>query len=226
MSEMSDYDIPYNTSEDEYNDACNDDNITPAKNDKIQETQDTQTKQEPVKHKLQLKKKISSIDVESINTITSTKSNTLSSTNPDKKLKETKVSKELKVSKESKLEDNFEFNEETINFFTKDLDTRKILIIHKPNANILDKINDTKVICLLLKIGHFKDYHCNTPKCKVGKIWIDKPIQLILNRKNNIQNDLSSSNLELICGNCFMIKNGLDIFVKKKSRNSNDLFSV
>ena len=70
---------------------------------------------------------------------------------------------------------------------------------------------------MLLKIGHFKDYHCNTPKCKVGKIWIDKPIQLILNRKNNIQNDLSSSNLELICANCFMVKNGLDIFVKKKA---------
>lgn len=51
---MSDYDIPYNTSEDEYNDSHNDDNITPAKNDKIQETQKNQ---EPVKHKLQLKKK-------------------------------------------------------------------------------------------------------------------------------------------------------------------------
>ena len=69
---------------------------------------------------------------------------------------------------------------------------------------------------MLLKIGIIKDYHCNIPKCKVGKIWIDKPLQLILNRKNNIQHDLSISNLELICANCFMIKNGLDLFIKKK----------
>jgi len=200
MSDMSDYDIPYNTSEDEYNDTHNDGNIIPIK------TEQTQKKQEPVKHKLQLKKKVSSIEIESTNT--SIKNSIISNTKPEKKTKE---------SKETKLEENFEFNEETINFFTRDLDARKILIIHKPNSHILDKINDTKVICLLLKIGHFKDYHCNTPKCKVGKIWIDKPIQLILNRKNNIQNDLSSSNLELICANCFMVKNGLDIFIKKKA---------
>lgn len=205
MSDISDYDIPYNTSEDEYNDNNNDDNITPMNQTKIQ-AQETQKKQEPVKHKLQLKKKVSSIEIESTNTCI--KNSIISNTKPEKKTKE---------SKEIKLEENFEFNEETINFFTRDLDARKILIIHKPNSHILDKINDTKVICLLLKIGHFKDYHCNTPKCKVGKIWIDKPIQLILNRKNNIQNDLSSSNLELICANCFMVKNGLDIFIKKKA---------
>lgn len=114
------------------------------------------------------------------------------------------------------LEDNFEFNEETINFFTKDLNPNKILIKHPPYSSFLEKINDTILICLLIKIGHFKDYHCTTSKCKVGKLWNGKPIQLILNRKNSIQNDLTITNLELICANCYMITYGLDIFIKKK----------
>jgi len=116
----------------------------------------------------------------------------------------------------SKLEENFEFNEETINFFSKDLDPKKILIKHPQHSPFLEKINDTIIICLLLKLGHFKEYHCITSKCKVGKLWNGKPIQLILNRKNSIQNDLTITNLELICGNCFMITYGLDVFIKKK----------
>jgi len=118
-----------------------------------------------------------------------------------------------KITKE---EDKFEFNEETINFFTKDLEPKKILIKHQPNSPYLEKFNDTIIICLLIKIGHFKEYNCITPKCKVGKIWNGKPIQLILNRKNSIQNDLTLSNLDLICANCFMVTYGLDIFIKKK----------
>jgi hypothetical protein len=114
------------------------------------------------------------------------------------------------------LEDNFEFNEETINFFTKDLYPNKILIKHPTYSSFLEKINDTILICLLIKIGHFKDYHCTTSKCKVGKLWNGKPIQLILNRKNSIQNDLTITNLELICANCYMVTYGLDIFIKKK----------
>ena len=72
------------------------------------------------------------------------------------------------------------------------------------------------IICLLIKIGHFNDYHCNTTKCKVGKLWNGKPIQLILIRKNCIQNDLTLSNLDLICANCYMVNYGLEIFIKKK----------
>ena len=121
-----------------------------------------------------------------------------------------------KSTKALSLEEQFEFNEETINFFTKDLDPRKILIKHPLNSSYLDKINDTIIICLLIKIGHFKNYHCNTSKCKVGKLWNGKPIQLILSRKNSIQNDLSISNLDLICANCYMVTYGLDIFIKKK----------
>jgi hypothetical protein len=118
--------------------------------------------------------------------------------------------------KTTKEEEKFEFNEETINFFTKDLNPKKILIKHPPNSPYLEKFNDTIIICLLIKIGHFKEYNCITPKCKVGKLWNGKPIQLILNRKNSIQHDLTLSNLDLICANCFMVTYGLDIFIKKK----------
>jgi hypothetical protein len=210
--DLSDYDIPYSKSEDEYdNDNDNEPSNTPIQI----------VKKEPVKHKIQLKKKLSIIDIQNTedlkNPIINSKTSTKTSTKTIIKPKEQKESKESKLTTSEKLEEKFEFDEETINFFSKDLDARKILIVHNPNSPILEKINDTKVICLLLKLGHFKDYRCNTPKCKVGKIWIDKPIQLILNRINNNQNDLSFINLELICANCFMIKYGLDIFIKKKA---------
>jgi len=130
--------------------------------------------------------------------------------------KDNKDKNEVKAKVKPSLEDNFEFNEETINFFTKDLNPNKILIKHPPYSSFLEKINDTILICLLIKIGHFKDYHCMTSKCKVGKLWNGKPIQLILNRKNSIQNDLTITNLELICANCYMVTYGLDIFIKKK----------
>ena len=115
--------------------------------------------------------------------------------------------KEVKLTKK---EQNFEFNEETIEFYTKSLEFKKILI---KRSNFT---NDIQVICLLLKHKIISDYCCSIDKCKVKNLWINNPIQLILHRKNNIQNDLSSFNLELICGNCYLSKYGLDIFKKKE----------
>ena len=120
---------------------------------------------------------------------------------------ETIEKKEIKLTKK---EQSFEFNEETIDFYTKDLYFKKILI---KNSSFT---NDIAVICLLLKHKLITDYCCSTKKCKVKNLWIDNPIQLILHRKNNIQNDLSSFNLELICGNCYLCMYGLDIFKKKE----------
>jgi len=113
----------------------------------------------------------------------------------------------------TKLKDDkeLEFNEETINLFSRNLDTSKILIKHKEDINIP---NDTNIICLLLKNKLITEYHCSIDKCKIGKIWNGKPIQLLLNRKNNITNDLTVSNLELICPNCYMSLNGCNIFKK------------
>ena len=110
------------------------------------------------------------------------------------------IIKEVKLTKK---EQNFEFNQENIDFYT-------ILIKKSPFTN------DIQVICLLLKHKIISDYCCSVDKCKVKNLWINNPIQLILHRKNNIQNDLSSFNLELICGNCYLAKYGLDIFKKKE----------
>ena len=133
---------------------------------------------------------------------------------------ESKVSQDTKVVKASKKtipekkltkkEQCFEFNPETIDFYTKDLDFKRILIKNSPFTS------DIQVICLLLKYKIITEYGCSVNKCKVNTLWLDKPIQLILHRKNNIQNDLTSYNLELICGNCYLSLYGLDIFKKKE----------
>ena len=145
------------------------------------------------------------------------------------------------VLKLTKAESKFEINEETIDYFTKYLEPLKVFIKNSPyvefnnsnsnsnsnssnsnkktndklNDKSNDKSNDTRIICLLLKYQLIKDYKCNTPKCKVKHIWNDIPIQLLLNRKNGIHNDLSLSNLEFLCPNCYMTTYGLDMFKKK-----------
>ena len=164
-------------------------------------------------NKIELKQKVNT--QAKIGTKTHTKAPIISDDKSKEKEKEIKEIKE-ESRKPSKAEEKFEFNEETINYFTKDLDAKKILIKHPQNSPFFQKLNDTLLICLLLKLGKFKDYHCNTEKCKVGKLWNGKPIQLILIRINNIHHDLSINNLELICANCYMVKYGLDIFIKKK----------
>ena len=123
---------------------------------------------------------------------------------------ETTHNETIPEKKLTKKEQNFEFNPETIDFYTKDLDFKKILIKNSPFTS------DIQVICLLLKVKIITEYCCSNKKCKVKLLWLDKPIQLILHRKNNIQNDLTSYNLELICGNCYLSLYGLDLFKKKE----------
>ena len=132
--------------------------------------------------------------------VKSTKKTTISNT-PKETIPEKKLTKK---------EQCFEFNPETIDFYTKDLNFKNILIKNSPFTN------DIQVICLLLKYKLITEYCCSNKKCKVKTLWLDKPIQLILHRKNNIQSDLTSYNLELICGNCYLSLYGLDIFKKKE----------
>lgn len=119
----------------------------------------------------------------------------------------------------TKIEANFEINKETIEYFSKGLEPIKVFTKRSPYSdNTKDTKfanNDTKIICLLLKCQLIEDYKCNTPKCKVKHIWNGVPIQLLLNRKNGIHNDLSVSNLEFLCANCYMITYGLEMFKKK-----------
>ena len=119
----------------------------------------------------------------------------------------------------TKIEAQFEINPETIEYFSKGLEpikvfTKKSLFVDSSkNTNFAN--NDTKIICLLLKYNLIENYKCNMPKCKVKHIWNGKPIQLLLNRKNSIYNDLSVSNLEFLCPNCYIITYGLEMFKKK-----------
>lgn len=116
--------------------------------------------------------------------------------------------KDIKESKESKDDVKFDFNEQTIEFFSRDLDLKKICIKKSPFKN------DTALLCLLFKVKVFKEYRCNLKKCKTGRTWLGKPIQLLINRKNGRFEDLTIENLELICPNCLIALYGVDIFQK------------
>ena len=111
---------------------------------------------------------------------------------------------------ESAADSKFQFNEDTIEYFSKDIlgDVKKICV---PNSSFN---NDTALLCLLLKLQIFKEYKCIEKKCKTGKTWLGNPIQLLIHRKNGKMQDLSINNLELICANCYIAKYGLDLFVK------------
>jgi len=121
---------------------------------------------------------------------------------------ESKKSEDKKETKESKDDAKFDFNEQTIEFFSRDLDLKNICI-KKSHFK-----NDTALLCLLFKAKVFKEYRCNIKKCKTGKTWLGKPIQLLINRKNSRVEDLTIENLELICPNCFIVLYGLDLFQK------------
>ena len=132
------------------------------------------------------------------------------------------TSPDTSQTKLTKTEANFEINQETIEYFSKDLEPIKIFIKRSPFPNNYNSTTDTKfinsdtrLICLLLKCKLIEDYKCNTQKCKIKHLWNGKPIQLLLNRKNGIHNDLSISNLEFICANCYMTTYGLEMFKKK-----------
>ena len=67
----------------------------------------------------------------------------------------------------------------------------------------------------MIKYNIIDGYQCCVKKCSVKKTWCRKPIQLLLNHKNNKFFDLRITNLELICPNCYMQNYGLEMFLKK-----------
>lgn len=126
-----------------------------------------------------------------------------------------KGTKELKkevveTTTELAADDKFQFNEETIEYFSKDIlgDVKKICVVNSSFSN------DTKLLCLLIKLQIIKEYKCIEKKCKTGKTWLGQPIQLLIHRKNGKMQDLSINNLELICANCYIAKYGLELFIK------------
>ena len=127
-----------------------------------------------------------------------------------KELKKEAVETTTESATEFAADSKFQFNEETIEYFSKDIlgDFKKICCVNSSFNN------DTALLCLLIKLQIFKEYKCVEKKCKTGKTWLGKPIQLLIHRKNGKMQDLSISNLELICANCYISKYGLDLFIK------------
>ena len=126
------------------------------------------------------------------------------------KSNEMEKSTEIEKVKETKVDAKFEFNEQTIEFYTKDTNLNIKDICVKKSAFR----NDTVLLCLLFKAHILTEYRCNIKKCKTGKTWLGKPIQLLLNRKNGRMEDLTTMNLELICPNCYIVQYGLELFQK------------
>ena len=123
---------------------------------------------------------------------------------------EKEKSKEIEKVKETKVDARFEFNEQTIDFYTKDTNLNiKDICVKKSSFR-----NDTVLLCLLFKTHILTEYRCNIKKCKTAKTWLGKPIQLLLNRKNGRMEDLTTMNLELICPNCYIVQYGLELFQK------------
>lgn len=124
-------------------------------------------------------------------------------------LKPNKITK--KEEKLNELEKSFVPHIENIDLMIKGLDHKKLLT----KKSILD--NDTKLLCLLIKGDYItsSNYKCQHKNCTVKKIWLNKPLQLLIHRKNGIQNDLTPSNLELICPNCYMLEYGYELFKKQ-----------
>lgn len=63
------------------------------------------------------------------------------------------------------------------------------------------------IICMILREKIYS-YKCMSSGCQVNHDWNNKPLYLLLNRKNKKRSDLSIDNLEFQCPNCFMQNNG------------------
>ena len=162
-----------------------------------------------VKNKL-LKKPVKKLNItrKTINKDEHESSKTTIEQNENSKNKSARNDTSVNEKKPLKADELFELNDETIDFYCKDLDIKKICCKKSTFTN------DTVLLCMLFKYSIITEYRCNNKKCKIGKTWCGKPIQLLINRINKVFNDLSTNNLELLCPNCYMGIYGVDIFMK------------
>jgi hypothetical protein len=79
--------------------------------------------------------------------------------------------------------------------------------------------NDELVKYYIIKY-RIAEYKCTSKSCPMkGAIWRRRPAYLILCRKNNRQNDLSITNLSLICPNCYVQDKGSELFNNFRTKN-------
>tara|TARA_B100000886_G_C20313876_1_gene445035 strand:- start:20 stop:520 length:501 start_codon:yes stop_codon:yes gene_type:complete len=97
--------------------------------------------------------------------------------------------------------------------------------LKKYNSFLLsDKIKkneNDQVITAYIIDNNLIDYKCK--KCNQGPIWNKKPIQLVLDRMNNILSDNKLENLRFLCPNCFSQLNKRHTIFKKMIKNKQDI---
>ena len=116
------------------------------------------------------------------------------------------MSKNSKKKKEQKI---VIFSEEDINKKTYGIKKEAVFIKNSPYYK-----NDELVTCMILK-EKLLPYKCSIPGCPVNHQWNDKPLHLLLNRKNKKQSDLTITNLKFQCPNCFLQSYGLTVWQKQ-----------
>ena len=85
--------------------------------------------------------------------------------------------------------------------------------------------NDELVKYYIIKY-RIMEYKCTSKSCPMkGAIWRRRPAYLILCRKNNRQNDLSITNLSLICPNCYVQDKGSELFNNFRTKNGKKCIS-
>ena len=85
-----------------------------------------------------------------------------------------------------------------------------------PNKIFISKssfTDDNKIIALIVKFKIIP-YKCSGKGCNISTNWLDNPIQLLVIRKNNNNSDLTPNNLQLLCGNCYLVEYGMKLFRK------------
>jgi len=97
--------------------------------------------------------------------------------------------------------------------------------LKKYNSFLLsDKIKkneNDQVITAYIIDNNLIDYKCK--KCNQGPIWNKKPIQLVLDRMNNILSDNKLENLRFLCPNCFSQLNKRHSIFTKMIKNKQDI---
>lgn len=116
---------------------------------------------------------------------------------------ENKRSKETKGNKCNKLQTKVILQEDTINFKTKGIKKEDVFRKNSPYYK-----DDELIICMVLR-EKLIPYKCCISECSVIYDWNNKPLYLIINRKNKKHTDLRIENLEFQCPNCYMQNNGL-----------------
>jgi len=80
--------------------------------------------------------------------------------------------------------------------------------------------NDDKLLKGIIIYNNLIPYKCMNTKCDIKNMWLEEPINLIINRKNNKDKDLRLVNLEFKCYNCYFQQNtNEELFIKLKKEN-------